>query len=227
MPAVTHADIITNLTSLNRHVLAKNPSPRTIETYCGSVGQFVRFHESPGMPLNVSNLRREHVESSVEHLLEKWKPATTNNQYRGLQAFFKWLKDEREIKDNPIARMKPPGVPESLPDVLRQPDLKALPARCDKSQDFESRRDSALITVFVDTGPRLSEVASLRWNPADDTANDVDLDPGILRVMGNGRRERVLAVGRRSVRVSTDTCAVERSSERLTATHYGWGWRGL
>ena len=64
--------------------------------------------------------------------------------------------DEGEIKDNPMARMKPPRVPESLPDVLRQPDLKALLARCDKGQDFESRRDSALIRVFVDTGARLS-----------------------------------------------------------------------
>ena len=118
-------------------------------------------------------------------------------------------------------------MPESLPDVLRQPDLKALLARCDKGQDFESRRDSALIRVFVDTGSRLSEVASLRWNPADDTANDVDLDQGILRVMGNGRRERVLAVGRRTDVLSTDTCAVEGSTEWLTATHYGWGWPGL
>lgn len=99
-----------------------------------------------------------------------------------------------------MARMKPPRVPESLPDVLRQPELKALLAKCDKGQDFESRRDSALIRVFVDTGARLSEVASLRWNPADDAANDVDLDQGILRVMGKGRRERVLAVGRKTVR---------------------------
>lgn len=200
MPAVSHADIITNLASFNRHLRAENLSPRTIETYCESVRQFARFHESQGMPLNVSNLRREHVESFVEHLLERWKPATANNHYRRLQAFFKWLKNEGEIKDNPMARMKPPRVPESLPNVLRQPELKALLARCDKGQDFEPRRDSALIRVFIDTGPRLREVASLRWNPADDTANDVDLDQGILRVMGNGRRERVLAVGRRTVR---------------------------
>ncbi len=99
-----------------------------------------------------------------------------------------------------MARMKPPRVPESPPEVLRQPDLKAQLARCDQGQDFESKRDSALIRVFVDTGARLSEVASLRWNPADDTVNDVDLDQGFLGVMGNGRRERVLAVGRRTVR---------------------------
>ena len=166
MPAVSHADIITNLASFNRHLRAENLSPRTIETYCESERQFVRFLETQGIPLNVSNLRREHVESFVEHLLERWKPATANNQYRGLLAFFKWLIDDGEIKDNQMARMKPPRVPESLPDLSRQPELKALLARCDKGQDFESRQGSALIRVFVDAGARLSGVASLRWNPS-------------------------------------------------------------
>ncbi len=94
MQAVSHADIITNLTSFNRHLRAENLSPRTIETYCESVRQFVRFLESQGMPWNVANLRREHVESFVEHLLERWNPATANNRYRRLQTFFKWLIDE-------------------------------------------------------------------------------------------------------------------------------------
>ncbi len=200
MPVVVRGDIIPNLTSFNRHLRAENLSPKTQETYCESVNQLAAFLEDQGMPLEVAHIRREHIESFVAHLLETRKPATASNRYRGCQSFFKWLVEEGEVKENPMARMKPPRVPEAPPDVLREDQLKALVATCEKGRDYESRRDAALIRVFVDTGARLSEVTNLRLDLRDDTVNDVDLDQGILRVLGKGSRERVLAVGRKTVR---------------------------
>ena len=187
--ASVHSDIILNLISFGRHLRAENLSIKTQETYCESVRQFVRFLESQGMSPEVMNLRREHGESFIEHLLEMWKPATANNRYRGLQSFFKWLIDEGEIKDNSIARMKPTRVPEILPDVLREDQLRTLLVKCERGQDFESRRDAALIRLFIDTGARLSEITGLRLDPKDDASNNVDLERGILRVLGKGRRE--------------------------------------
>jgi len=96
--------------------------------------------------------------------------------------------------------MKPPQVPEDPPDILREDELKALLATCDKGQDQDSRRDAAIIRVFIDTGARVAEVANLRWNPDDPTQHDVDLERGVLRVVGKGRRERVLPLGRKTVR---------------------------
>ena len=54
--------------------------------------------------------------------------------------------------------------------------------------------------MFIDTGARLSEIANLRWVPSDDAVNDVDLDRGLLRILGKGRWERMLGVGRKTVR---------------------------
>lgn len=198
--SLSHADIITNLASFIRHLRAENLSPKTEQTYSESVTQLAAFLEAQGMPLEVTHITREHAESFISHLLETRKPATANNRYRGLQSFFKWLVDEGELKSNPMERMKPPRVPEAPPDVLREDQLKALLATCDRGNTFEDRRDAALIRVFIDTGARLSEITNLRWNPQDDTCNDVDQDRGILRVIGKGRRERVLAIGRKTVR---------------------------
>jgi site-specific recombinase XerD len=150
--------------------------------------------------MEVANIHREHLEAFITHLLNIWKPATANNRFRGLQAFFNWLQDEGEIKETPMARMNPPKIPESPPDVLREEQLKALLATCEKLSDTESRRDTALIRCFIDTGARLSEITNLRLNLQDDSVNDVDLDQGILRVIGKGSRERVLAIGRKTVR---------------------------
>jgi site-specific recombinase XerD len=195
-----HADIVPNLRSFTRHLKAENLSPRTIETYTESASQFAKYLESQGMPLTVANITREHVEAFISHLLDTRKASTANNRYRGLQSYFKWLVDEGEVKESPMARMKPPRIPETPPDVLREDQLKVLMAACQKGSDFESRRDAALIRVFIDTGARLSEVTNLRLNLQDDSQNDIDLDRGILRVIGKGSRERVLAIGRRTTR---------------------------
>ena len=194
------ADLGINIASFGRHLRAENLSPRTQETYTEAARQFARFLAEQGMPQEVANIRREHVEAFISSLLDRWKPATANNRFRGLQTFFKWLTEEGEVKESPMVRMKPPRVPLDPPNVLRDDQLKALLATCDKGQESEDRRDAAIIRVFIDTGARLSEVTNLRWHPTDESLSDVDLERGTLRVLGKGRRERVLAIGRKTVR---------------------------
>ena len=89
------------------------------------------------MPQEVANIHREHVEAFISSLLDRCKPATANNRFRGLQTFFKWLTEEGEVKESPMLRMKPPRVPLDPPNVLRDDQLKALLATCDKGQEAE------------------------------------------------------------------------------------------
>jgi site-specific recombinase XerD len=151
------------------------------------------------MPTDVAKIKREHLEAFIADLLERWKPATAANRYRGLQQYFRWLVDEGEIRESPMARMRPPKVPESLPPVLRPDELRRLLASC-AGDTFEGRRDAAVLSVLVDTGARRAEVAGLRFTPEDETTNDVDLDQEVLRVIGKGRRERVIPIGRQTVK---------------------------
>ena len=152
------------------------------------------------MPTDVAAISREHVEAFITDQLGRWRPATAANRYRGLQRFFAWLVDEGEIKASPMARMRPPNVPEQPPPVLREDELGGSSRPASAGPRFEDRRDAAIIRVFIDTGrdaPRSPGSATI---PDDDTTNDVDLDQGILRVLGKGRRERVVAVGAKTVR---------------------------
>lgn len=114
------------------------------------------------MPQDVAHITREHVEAFITSLLERWKPATANNRFRGLQAFFKWLLEEGEIRTNPTARVKPPRLPEYTPAVLTEKELRALLATCEKVSGFEDRRDHAILRVFIDTGARRAEIGGLR-----------------------------------------------------------------
>jgi site-specific recombinase XerD len=180
--------------SFRRSLRASNLSERTIRTYLEAVDLFARFLATTGMPSRVADIRREHVESFIEHLLGLWKPATANNRYRALQAFFKWAVEEGEVHESPMSKMRPPKVPETLPPVLSDDELRAL-LSATSGAGFEDRRDSALIRVLLDTGARVAEVAGLRLE-------NLDLDAGEVTVLGKGRRERHLYLGAKAVKAT-------------------------
>jgi site-specific recombinase XerD len=220
-PITSDGDIEVNIASFRRHLKAANLSPSTVRTYTEAVELLARFLSSQGMPREVMNVRREHVEAFITDQLERWKPATAMNRYRGCQSFFKWLIDEGEVKESPMAKMKPPRVPEEPPDVLREDQLKALLATCEKVDTFENRRDAAILRVFIDTGARRAEVANLRFHATDDGLTDVDLDRGIVRVLGKGRRERVLPVGTKTVK-ALDRYLRKRSQRAHASLEWLW-----
>ncbi|MFH1140879.1 MAG: tyrosine-type recombinase/integrase, partial [Chloroflexota bacterium] len=176
--------------SFRRSLEASNKSPRTVVGYFEAVNLFSRFLADRGMPLTVDGIRREHVEAFVVDLLAHWKPATANTRFRSLQQLFKWLIEEGEIKASPMVHMKPPVIPESPPPVLTEDQLKALFRVCE-GNDFEARRDMAIIRLFADTGMRRSELANLRME-------SLDLDLHVAVVEGKGRRTRACAFGKKT-----------------------------
>ena len=95
-----------------RSLRAQNKSPKTIESYTAGAEQFVAFLRENRLTTDVPLVTREHVELFIERLLATRSPATANNRYRALQRLFAYLVDECEIGDSPMAKMKPPKVPE-------------------------------------------------------------------------------------------------------------------
>jgi site-specific recombinase XerD len=185
------------LASWTRHLRAENLSPATVVTYTQSVSRLTEFLEARGMPLEVAHVRREHLEAFLEDLLGRFAPATAANRYSGLQAFFRWLEAEGEIKDSPMARMKKPKQPERLAPVMPDADVKRLLGAVRegaREATFADRRDAAIIRLFLSTGARLSELADLRYDPDHPETNDVG-ERAIRIRSGKGRRERVSDIG--------------------------------
>jgi site-specific recombinase XerD len=173
--------------------VAQRLSPRTIATYGDAVTLLTRYLAASGMPTQPRAITREHVEAFVTSQLERWKPATAHNRYRALRSFFGWLVEEGEIRESPMARMKPPRLPETPPPVLTADQLTRLLEVAERDKTWAGRRDEAILRVFMDTGARRAEVVGLRLI-------DVDLDAGRLTVTGKGDRTRVVAVGAQTVR---------------------------
>jgi len=219
MPAVrTSPSLDAVIPSWTRHLRAANLAPRTIQSYGEAATRLVGFLTERGMPVDVASIRREHVETYIEDLLAHWSPATAAVRYRSLQQFFRWLTDEGEISANPMARMRPPKVPEQPVAVLSPDEQRRLLATCER-RSFDDRRDAAIFRVFIDTGARLAEVAGL-------LVASLHLDEGLILVMGKGRRERWLPIGSRSVK-ALDRYLRERARHHASAEPELWlGKRG-
>ncbi|HEV8490237.1 MAG TPA: tyrosine-type recombinase/integrase [Candidatus Limnocylindrales bacterium] len=202
------------LASWRRHMTAQRMSPATLSTYSTSVGQLASFLAAQGMPTSPGAMTREHVEAFISDLLAKWKPATAHNRYRALASFFRWLVDEGEVRDSPMARMKPPRLPEVPPAVLRAEELRRLLEVCERDKTFAGRRDEAILRVFMDTGVRRGEVLGL-------TLDDIDLDRGVLSVMGKGSRTREVGIGAQTVR-AVDRYLRARSKHPAAASPALW-----
>lgn len=193
MPALrTSPSLDALIPSWSRHLRAANLAPRTIQSYSEAATSLGAFLADTGMPAEVGSIRREHVEAYIEHLLARWRPATAAVRYRSLQQFFRWLVDEGEITTSPMARMRPPKVPEQPVPVLSVDEQRRLLESC-QGREFANRRDAAIFRVFIDTGARLAEVAGL-------LVTSLELDEGLLTVTGKGRRDRLLPVGPRTIK---------------------------
>jgi len=182
------------LRSFSLHLRGLNLSPLSVETYLESTSQFLAWLKDRGMPTASNSIKREHIESFIVYLLEdRGLKSGTANRHRGIQALFKWLVQEGDVTRSPMERMKPAKVTDNPPVVLKEDDLARLLATCYKGNDFVGRLDAALLRVFIDTGACLAELVGL-------TVEDVDLDTGVIHVLGKGRRPRILSIGKRTAR---------------------------
>jgi site-specific recombinase XerC len=174
-------------------------SPNTILAYCGAVERLADYLVASELPSDVVAIRRDHLEAFIADALDRFRPATANHRFRGVQRFFNYLVNEGVLASSPLARMRPPRIPEDPPAVLTRAEQVRLLAACEGS-GFEACRDKAIVSVFLDTGARRAEVAGLRWTPDDDLTNDFDLDGRAIRVVGRGRRERLVRIGHKTVK---------------------------
>lgn len=176
-------------TLFSDHLEAVNAAPLTIRAYVLAVQQLGDFLRATGMPLDPGHVTREHLTEWMRFLQRPVEEGgrgltaqTALQRFRSTSRFFAYLVETDEIGESPMAKMKPPRVPEKLVPVISDGDLQRL-FKVVAGTDFESRRDKAIISLFIDTGLRVSEMASIRLE-------DLDVNEREVIVLGKGRRHR-------------------------------------
>jgi len=152
----------------------------------------------------------QDVREWMAGLLARYSSAYASNQYRGLQQFFKWLAAEEDLPD-PMTGLRPPRVIQGLVPVFTGAELARLERAC-AGRSFAQRRDAAVIAVFTATGIRLSELAGIRYAPANPRRSDVDVWQREITVRGKGGKARI-------VKITYDTARALDRYVRVRARH--------
>jgi integrase/recombinase XerD len=108
-----------------------------------------------------------------------------------LKRFYGWCLRERRIAADPTLRLDPPKRVPRFPKVLSEADVEALLAAPDVSTPL-GMRDRAMFEVLYAAGLRVSELVGLK-------VFEMDLDAGVLRIMGKGSKERLVPLGEEAV----------------------------
>lgn len=170
--------------SWRRSLAAAAKSPRTIEGYLTTQGQFTKWCAANGHPTDPAEQTRRDVEEFIAELLATKARGTVALRFRNLRAWFNWLVLEDEITVSPMAGLRQPKVETKVVPIITDADLTKLLDTCRTDKTVIGRRDYALLRILVSTGMRRGELAGLRLD-------DVDLDGGVVIVRrsktGSGR----------------------------------------
>lgn len=129
----------------------------------------------------------DHVREFVVVQGERYAKNTVVHRYDVTRMFFAWCVDDGELDVSPFARVKRPAGEVPPVDVPSVDLLKQILGAC-AGKDFASRRDAAVIRLWLDTGLRRAEAAGLK-------VEDVDLLDQTAKVLGKGGRHRVVVFG--------------------------------
>lgn len=134
-----------------------------------------------------------------------------------LRSFFRFLMRRGRASANPAREVTTPKLPRKLPAYLPIDESEAL-LRVAPPPTAGGARDRAILELFYATGIRVAELAGL-------DVEDLDLREGAVRVLGKGRKERIVPVGRKAVEALRAYLGREGERERGPVFINGRGGR--
>lgn len=170
-------------------------SEYTVRNYRAAVENFVRFLEGDGKwKGELAAVTSSRVRSFLIQEGRSKARRTLHNQVSGLRAFYLYLRQQGVVANNPFTGLTLPKLDKPLPKFLTESQMRSLlnaPIllwKDGKMDEFDAFRDSLLLELLYGGGLRVSELCALNHGR-------IDLDQGIARVLGKGRKERLCPLG--------------------------------
>ena len=191
--------------------LERGASRETIRSYQSDLWQFVSFLKTfidpQSQPISPSSIDSLTIRRYLRWLDEKnEKKSSLARKLATLKSFYRFLTKEGWTEVNPAAQVRSPRLGQRLPKVLTKDDANVL-MEVPEGTSYTASRDRAILETLYSTGARVSELVSLNWD-------DVDLETGIVRLQGKGKKERIVPIGDIALEAIQEYCCSTANKPR-------------
>ncbi len=175
-------------------------SPNTVNTYRESLSVFGGFLSEHLNITEIEKISPVHIRSFVMEMNRlKKAPASVNTWLSAVRGLYRFLILKEIVRDDPTVAVNGLKVPSRLPSYFRDDQMSFIldqtttegTALTPQEDLFVSRRDKAILELLYSSGLRVSELVGL-------DLDRVFLDDLTVRVLGKGRKERVVPLGERA-----------------------------
>jgi integrase/recombinase XerC len=180
-----------SIDAFRRHLEAeRHASPRTVDEYARDLRSLAAFARERG------SCAAHDVRAVDVHLLRGWlgvlarkhAPSSVARKVAAARTWMRWLRRRNVIASCPADELATPRVRRGLPTLLSVDAAKEV-VEAPRDDTPAGVRDRAILEVLYGSGLRVGELCAL-------DLDSVDLAAATARVLGKGRKERVVPLGR-------------------------------
>ena len=162
----------------------KRYSEHTITSYSNDLLKFHNYLEDYYEGVIFHSIKSLHLRSYMVFLLEKkMAKSTVARKISAVKSLFKFLLKQQIVDSSPVNLIETPKLDKKLPSFLKEDEIINLINVIEFEDSFFGLRDKLLITLFYQTGVRLSEIIELK-------EDDVRMDD--IKVLGKRNKERII-----------------------------------
>lgn len=167
----------------------RNYSDKTVEAYGKDLVAFELFFKEEDGALSWEDVDADVVRNWMVRMMDEGNKATTvNRRLSALRTFYRYLLKEGLVKTDPVRLLQGPKKRKPLPVFVKETEMSRLLDGDFFEDSFEGRRNKLIVSVFYETGIRLSELTGMN-------EGDADLNVCTLKVTGKRDKQRIVPFG--------------------------------
>lgn len=165
--------------------LEKKYSVHTITAYKADLSDFQLYIETAFEQKTLDDVNYAQIRSWIVELSESnISNRTINRKISSLKAYYRFLLKTEQIESSPLTKHKALKTPKKIQIPFSEDEIVRILETIDDST-LEGIRDRLIVELFYSTGIRRAELINIK-------ISDLDLDGGVLKVLGKRNKERYI-----------------------------------
>ena len=176
----------------------KHYSDLTSDGYLSDLTLFIEFLNQNNIK-DLNKVEYNDIRMFINYLYDLgYKNTTISRHISALKSFFKYLKLNNIVNNNPCTLISNPKKEKRLPKYLNYEDTEKLLNAFDNN-NYIGLRNSLILEILYSTGIRVSEITNIKFK-------DINMSDKTIKITGKGNKERYAYFGTKCSNLIKDYC---------------------